>query len=623
MTTVYIGSQRLSLDPTRLIGKGGEAYIYNVNGLAAKIFKLPDDPDFAGLPIEQQAAADRIEIHQHKLREFPFHSLPDRVVKPIDLITNKSGTQILGYAMELLKGVQVLLRFAEKSYRQAGVPNDTVMTIFKDLHKTVEEIHKAQVIIGDFNNLNVLVDRQNLARIVDADSMQFGKFICRLYTAQFVDPQKCDPNGNSLVLIKPHDILSDWFAYTAMLMESLLFVKPYGGIYKPKNSAKRIAHDARPMKSISVFNPEVVYPKPAVPYKVLPDDLLDLFFRMFEKNWRGEFPSSLLDFKWTTCSSCGMQHARSRCPTCATIAPLMAKPITQIRGNVTATYVFRTNGLILYATYQGGKLLYLYNEDNKYFREGGELVLTGPPDPLMRYRIQSNKTIMAKSGLMVTLENGVAADRTVVDSFGPLPIMNANAEHRYWVSGGQLRRDGNLGPEEIGSVLENQTLFWVGSSFGFGFYRAGNLTIAFVFDKDRRGINDSVKIDPIRGQFVDSTCVFTKDRCWFMVTSREGTKTINHCSVIRSDGTIEAKADSVEGDGSWLGKIRGKLAVGNFLLSPTDDGIVRVEPQNGLIVLTREFLDTESYVDAESFLLPGPDGIYIVKGKEIISLKII
>ena len=50
---------------------------------------------------------------------------------------------------------------------------------------------------------------------------------------------------------------------------------------------------------------------------------------------------------------------------------------------------------------------------------------------------------------------------------------------------GQLLRDSLLGPERIGDVLSGQTQFWVGERFGLGFYRAGSVSVAFVFGADK------------------------------------------------------------------------------------------------------------------------------------------
>lgn len=109
-------------------------------------------------------------------------------------------------------------------------------------------------------------------------------------------------------------------------LESLLigsdgFVDPYGGIYKPKASSQRILPGARSLHRITIFHPDVHYPKPAIPYWVLPDELLHHFQQVFEQDRRGVFPKSLLDnLRWTHCPTCGQEHARSVCPLCQAIS---------------------------------------------------------------------------------------------------------------------------------------------------------------------------------------------------------------------------------------------------------------------------------------------------------------
>ena len=75
--------------------------------------------------------------------------------------------------------------------------------------------------------------------------------------------------------------MSDWYAYYVMLMQSLLFVGPYGGVFKPKDKTRKVPHDARPLHGISVWDKQVRYPKPAKPLDILPDSfqnsLRDIF----------------------------------------------------------------------------------------------------------------------------------------------------------------------------------------------------------------------------------------------------------------------------------------------------------------------------------------------------------
>lgn len=619
MTTVIVAGKRVTPNPSRSIGKGGEADVYDIgDGKALKLYKQPNHPDYQGLPTEQAAARMRLEIHQKKLPAFP-KGLPSTVITPDDLATDKSG-KIVGYVARYVQGVEVLLRYAEKSFRQGGIDPNTVVQIFREMHGTVRGIHEKGVVLGDFNDLNILVQGEH-AYFIDADSFQFGGFLCKVFTAKFVDPLLCDPkHTSSPMLAKPHTPLSDWYAFAVMLMQCMVYVGPYGGVFRPKDPATRVAHDARPLHRITVFHPEVVYPKPAVPLKYLPDDLLQYLQQTFVKDTREEFPLRVLqNLRWTKCAKCGVEHARHVCPQCAHGVPSM---VATVRGRVMAKQIFQTSGVILFASVkQDGSLSFLYHEHGEFRREDKRVVLRGALDPQVRYRLQGERTAFGKgNSLAVIAQDGTAA-RLNVDAVGLLPTFDANEKHIYWVDNGRLLYDGTLGPEFVGDVLPGQTLFWVGAKFGFGFYRAGELSVAFVFDAERRGLNDSVPLPRLRGQLIDSTCVFAKDRCWFFVSTREGGQTVNRCIVIQKNGLVEAVAEASEGDGSWLGTIRGKCAAGNFLLVATDDGIARVEVNGGQIVETKQFPDTSPFVDANCHLFPGTHGIWVVSRTEVRLLQ--
>lgn len=621
MTQVTVGGRRVTVSPSNAIGKGGEADIYNLGGgLALKLFKPPDHADYEGLPHEQRGAEERIRVHQQKLRLFP-KNLPPRVIVPIDFALNRSQ-EIVGYTMRFLSGAELLMRYGERRFRESGIANDTVLRIFKDLHGTVLGTHRSSVVIGDFNDLNVMV-QGNECFLIDADSFQFGSFMCRVFTARFADPTLCDPALTSLMLVKPHNELSDWYSFTTMLFQCLLYVDPYGGVYRPKDPKNRIPSGARALKRITVFHPDVIYPKPAIPFKVLPDDILDRFHRIFERDEREIFPIALIEnMRWTKCTSCGTEHARNLCPECQKAAPAAVRQTIVKRGKVTATRIFRTRGRILYASVQNGSLKWLYHETDGFKREDSSLVVAGNLDPQIRFRISGKKTLLGKNGTLAIFEAGKDPWQIMVESFQNLPLFDANADHFYWAAEGQLKRNSALGDEYIGDVLSNQTLFWVGPKFGFGFYRAGNLNVAFVFDSERRGINDNVKISRLRGQLIDSTCIFGDNRAWFFVATRESGKTINRCIIVTQTGEVVANAEAEEGDAGWLGSIRGKAAVGSMLFAPTDEGIIRLQIENDQIREAARFPDTEPFVDSGSQLFVTKLGIYVVDRNEITQLTI-
>lgn len=241
---VYINGQKIRLHPSQSMGQGGEADVYDIGrGKVLKLFKQPNHADYQDSPLAQQAARDRIAEHQHKLRWFP-NNLLVRVIQPQDLVSDKNGQCILGYTMQRLAGAETLMKYSDRTFRQSGISHQTGVEMFRDLHTTVADIHPIGVVIGDFNDLHVLVCHTE-AYIIEADSFTLPKFPCRLFTVRFVDPLLCGDRASTPILRDSYALESDWYAFAVMLMQCLLFVHPYGGVYRPKDPAKRIPHDAR------------------------------------------------------------------------------------------------------------------------------------------------------------------------------------------------------------------------------------------------------------------------------------------------------------------------------------------------------------------------------------------
>jgi hypothetical protein len=630
---VYLHRKRVHLDPSASIGKGGEADVFDLGGgTVLKLWKTPDHPDYAGLPAEQDAARARLDAHQSKLRAFP-RGLPERVVAPIDLAFDKRGARVLGFTMLHVSAAEVLLRYADPGARSGGLSLTDGIAALLDLHATVSALHRAAVTIGDFNDLNVLV-KDRRAFLIDADSFQFGAFLCRVFTDRFVDPLLCDPSLSQPILSRPHTSASDWYAFAVMVMQTLLCVGPYGGVYKPKGASPRVPQAARPLHRLTVFHPEVVYPKPAVHYRALPDELLHQLHLVFERDQRAAFPPALLQaLAWTRCPRCGAPHARAACPACVATAPLAIKETTTVRGKVTCTRVFATRGTIVAAALDDGALRWIVHEEGRYRREDGSVVLEGPLDAAVTLVIQGSSTLVARGGEAVVLSPGAAPERFALDRFRHRPVLAANARFRYFARGGRLMRGGAAGAgiaafvaareaERVGDVLAGQTLFWAGDHFGFGFYRAGTVSVAFVFDAERAGIKDTVKLPFLPGEIAFADATFDGERAWVFLAAQHGGRMMHQCVVVRRDGEIEAAAQGEGGDGSWLGTLAGKCAVAGFLLSATDAGIVRVEPRVGALVETKSFPDTEPFVSSSTRLFAGKNGLFAVGEREIEILKI-
>ncbi len=618
---VYVNGRAVRLQPRRAIGKGGEADVYDIGGgRALKLFKPPEHPDFVPYPDQAKAARLRIDEQQRKLPDFPRH-LDPRVVAPQDLVRDRADRKTLGYTMRRIGDPTPLALFGAGAFRRQGVAAAEVVEVFRNLHDAVTRLHADGVVIGDFNDLNVLVTDVGSSPevwLIDADSYQFGVYPCRLYSERFVDPLLC--NG-ALQLARSHNTDSDWYAFTVMLLRSLLLTDPYGGVYKPQDPGRKVPAPLRPLHRVTVFHPQVRYPKPAHPREILPDDWLDHFDQVFHHDARGPYPARLFDLlKWTTCATCRLEHSRRACPRCRRQLA-MAPALRTVRGRLECTVVLRADGPVVAVAVGAAGLAWLTHEAGAYRRENGETVLEGGRSPELTFGLLGSSTLVARRDQLAVLGPD-GARQLSVETTGGASAFASNGHHLFRIENGRLLRDEPLAPVLVGEVLSEQTRFWVGESFGFGYYRAGRLAVAFVFEAEGTGLNDGVRLPPLPSQWLDATCTFAGERCWLLITARETGRTRRHAVVLRRDGSVEATGGGDAHDLPWLASLRGACASDAGLLVPTDDGVVRIGIAGSDLLEAETFPDTEPYVDASSRLLASPEGLIVVGETEIRRLVV-
>lgn len=616
--SVIVSGREIRLEPKLAIGEGGEAVVYGIAGnRALKVYKSPDHPDVSGVSCLREAARMRLAVAQHKLPSFP--RVPPLVVAPLELAHDPAKGTIVGFTMPLVAPADPLHRFAERSFRDRAFPARRVAAVLRSLHATLSALHASGVVVGDLNDVNVLV-RDERAFLIDADSYAFGPFECSVFTERFVDPLLLDPATRSFAPGRRHHPGSDWYAFNALAMQSLLLVGPWGGTHRPRAGRPAVPAGQRPFRRLTVFDPEVRYPRPAYPPTTLPDALLHHFHAVFVRDERTVFPATLLDgLRFVTCSSCGIEHARSCCPICAPNATITPAAIVRSSADVVATRIFSTTGNIVFAASDANALRWLAVEGSCLRREDGTTIAEGAFGPSVRFGIAGAATLIGSAGKLATLLPGKPAETTNVDCPDAQPAFASNGRERCWVTAGRIWRDGPLGPVCIGDGLAAQTRIWLGDRLGLGLYRAGGLTVGFVFRPHHNGIRETLDLPRMAGSWLGVTAVLSNERAWLLVRTQEGGAIKRHCVVFGSDASVLATAESPD-DGTLPAD--GSCAVGKTLLSPTDEGIVRYEVHAGAVARTREFPSTEPWVNAASRLLVSASGLHVIGPRAITRLKL-
>lgn len=601
---VYIDGKRVDLKAKDQLGVGGEAQVFLMNGKAVKIFH-PLDPKLSAAQKKQHQLFRRIK--EKKLKQFPS-GLPNNVIVPRNLALDRNG-KLLGYEMNLVDGAEPLIMLSNKKFRRAFSNEDTV-TVLRNTRHTLQGIHRAGVVVGDFNDLNVLFKGLQ-SYFIDADSMQFAGLPCVVATERFLDPSLF---GQDFAGSPVFTTASDNYALAVMIFQSLLYVHPYGGIHKGYKTLLRRAES-----NISVFDKDVKYPKAAMPFGILPDDLLSYFQSVFDRGERTLVPEMLLgNLRFTTCSGCGAVHARAVCPICSIASAAIKEAITY-HGSCKASRILKTLGYIVDATVQQGRLLYLLVEGESVKRENGELVLKEKPTQDMRFSFMGNSTVIGKGDQVVVVKNEKVHVKSNTQKLGNLPMFDSNIADYFTLSGDYLAgNDENL----IGQILSGQTWFKVGPTFGLGFYRVGKTFVYFVFDVEKGGLDDAVELPQLAGKIIDAECIFNNDYALLTFSRVDQGKTYNSMYLVKRDGTVVSQFECEADNSRVLSNIRGKVLGGKNVLTATDDGLLLMVPENGQMVESKLFADTEPFVDENCELLMAKDGVYVVSEKEITHLRL-
>ncbi|TCT16018.1 hypothetical protein EDC18_10232 [Natranaerovirga pectinivora] len=170
---VYTLRQNNVIKLVDFINGGGEGNIYTTSqpGIIAKVY-------FEKCITTQRK--DKLTLmteHQPNIKN---------VCWPIDIILNKSG-EFVGYIMAQASGKDIaktIFKGRCKEYNRSELV-ECLINIFK----TISELHKNNILLGDINGGNILIQNPQEIYFVDTDSYQIEKYPCPVGTELFTPPE--------------------------------------------------------------------------------------------------------------------------------------------------------------------------------------------------------------------------------------------------------------------------------------------------------------------------------------------------------------------------------------------------------------------------------------------------
>lgn len=261
-----------------LLGQGGEGAVHLHAGNPRQVIKL-----FHQAPTP--AALQRLQA----LLGRRSSTLDTICAWPQELLRDPSG-RVAGFSMPRIEGCHELhALYAPGDRRQwfehAGF--DFLVQAARNLAAAVGRLHEHDVVVGDLNPRNVLVDPRALVRLIDCDSMQIRDqgvvHRCRVGTPHLTPPELQGVDFASVDRTPAHDA----YALAILLFQLLMMGRhPYAGVPKQAFSGDMTIERAiREGRYAYALQAETRFgwtaPPTAPPTAILGAALIGLFERAF------------------------------------------------------------------------------------------------------------------------------------------------------------------------------------------------------------------------------------------------------------------------------------------------------------------------------------------------------
>ena len=196
----------------REISSGGEGTIYetDIPDLVAKIYH------------RNRITADvkeKIAV-MVKLKDFLAVDSEDYSIIWPEAVLLNSRREFVGYLMPRARGdpLQRICNAIMLMNRYTHITRSSLVKIALNTLKALDHLYTYRILMGDVNQLNILVDDRLKVYLIDSDSYQIGPFVCRVGKPEFSHPDWIDKKYTE----NPRAPRSEAFALAILIFMILL-----------------------------------------------------------------------------------------------------------------------------------------------------------------------------------------------------------------------------------------------------------------------------------------------------------------------------------------------------------------------------------------------------------------
>jgi len=265
------------IDLADILGKGGEATIYQVANHPAQVAKLYHHPTTERLAKLAAMLANPPSQQQH-------HTA---IAWPTDLLYQDN--QFVGFLMSKVSHSKPIFQVYHPQARQQHFSSFTWQALHRVAYNTavmMSAIHAKGYVIGDINESNILVNSQGLVTIVDTDSFQVvdetGQIHrCKVGKPEYTPPELQGVSFSQIDQTIEHDLFGLGVLLFQLLMEGY---HPFAGVLTSRLSVGRVDLYAIREGLFPYGADSTITPPPAAPsFAMLHSPLKEAFEQCFEQ----------------------------------------------------------------------------------------------------------------------------------------------------------------------------------------------------------------------------------------------------------------------------------------------------------------------------------------------------
>ncbi len=452
----------------------------------------------------------------------------------------------------------------------------------------------------------------------------------------FVDPQLYGIDLSKRPVFKPEH---DWYSFAVLLFRSLTLAHPYGGVHgRVKTLTKRA------QQRITIFDPDVKYPKIAIHPDILSDDLAQEFIKVFEYGERGVFSKRILEGYLnvlTECGRCKTWYPRNRagCPVCnQRTMVVISRPVVENK-DVRAIQFFRTTGDIVYSKSAGGTIYVITHENGQATLHvidlGGKekQIMLGIAKKGTRYAIAENLLVINPGGSsslsIYDISSGIPRplQNTMTEIFGPSrkAAFQTTRDKVVRIVGGNImageKRGNTYVERHVRNGVPNQTWFSVNGEYDglqlFGFIQV-LAERKYWYHLDGQNFEPKVKRLNDEESLIDISVKFSSDGVVLRRKTQEKGVDYIRTDVVENNGRVSSST-RIKAEDHPVQTMHGQILSGESLLHASDEGILQEKVSNQKF---KAFKQTEPFVGEGDVLYKFNKGIVVVKMNTVTYLEL-